>query len=113
MLTLRALNLSRGRGPEEGGVIAIRKTVRRLGADKRGATAIEYGLILALIAVAAMGGIAQLGGHPVAQHAEPARQRGDAPRSGRCWGWDMPPLGRKRMPPRRRRLEKFFSLITA
>ena len=43
-------------------MIAIRKTVRRLGADKRGATAIEYGLILALIAVAAMGGIAQLGG---------------------------------------------------
>jgi pilus assembly protein Flp/PilA len=43
-------------------VIAIRKTLRRLGADERGATAIEYGLIVALIAVASIGGMQQLGG---------------------------------------------------
>jgi pilus assembly protein Flp/PilA len=33
-----------------------------LGADERGATAIEYGLICALIAVAAIGGMESLGG---------------------------------------------------
>jgi pilus assembly protein Flp/PilA len=36
--------------------------IRRLGADERGATAIEYGLIVALIAVASIGGMQQLGG---------------------------------------------------
>jgi pilus assembly protein Flp/PilA len=41
---------------------AIRKCFRRLPADQEGATAIEYGLIVALIAVAAMGGISALGG---------------------------------------------------
>lgn len=41
---------------------AIRKNFRRLTADECGATAIEYGLIVALIAVAAMGGISALGG---------------------------------------------------
>lgn len=41
---------------------AIRKNFRRLLADQAGATAIEYGLIVALIAVAAMGGISALGG---------------------------------------------------
>ncbi len=41
---------------------AIRKTLRKLGADRRGATAIEYGLIVALIAIAMMGGLAKLGG---------------------------------------------------
>jgi pilus assembly protein Flp/PilA len=56
------LNLPCGRGPEEGGVIAIRTMLRRLGADRRGATAIEYGLICALIAVAAIGGMQALGG---------------------------------------------------
>ena len=56
------LNLLRGCGPEEGGVIAIRTKLRRLGADRRGATAIEYGLICALIAVAAIGGMQALGG---------------------------------------------------
>jgi len=35
---------------------------RRLRSDKRGATAIEYGLIVALIAVAAIGGMSSLGG---------------------------------------------------
>jgi len=36
--------------------------LRRLLADQEGATAIEYGLIVALIAVAAIGGISSLGG---------------------------------------------------
>jgi pilus assembly protein Flp/PilA len=43
-------------------VNAIRRIFRTLGADQRGATAIEYGLICALICVAAIGGIQQLGG---------------------------------------------------
>jgi len=43
-------------------VIAIRKRLRMLGADERGATAIEYGLIVALIAVAVIGGMSSLGG---------------------------------------------------
>ena len=43
-------------------MIAIRTMLRRLGADQRGATAIEYGLIVALIAVASIGGMQQLGG---------------------------------------------------
>jgi len=43
-------------------VSAIRKLLRKLGADRRGATAIEYGLIVALIAVAAIGGMQSLGG---------------------------------------------------
>jgi pilus assembly protein Flp/PilA len=43
-------------------VIAIRKTMHRLRSDKRGATAIEYGLIAALIVIAMMGGLSQLGG---------------------------------------------------
>jgi pilus assembly protein Flp/PilA len=34
----------------------------RLGRDAKGATAIEYGLILAMIVLAIMGGIATLGG---------------------------------------------------
>ena len=41
---------------------AIRRTLRRLLADSRGATAIEYGLIAALIAIAMMGGLSALGG---------------------------------------------------
>jgi pilus assembly protein Flp/PilA len=43
-------------------VNAIRKTWRKLFADRRGATAIEYGLIVALIAIAMMGGLSKLGG---------------------------------------------------
>ena len=43
-------------------MIAIRTMLRRLGADQRGATAIEYGLICALICVACIGGIQSLGG---------------------------------------------------
>lgn len=42
-------------------MLAIRM-LRRIRSDKRGATAIEYGLIAALIAVAAMGGMTALGG---------------------------------------------------
>ena len=41
---------------------AIRKNFRRLRRDKRGATAIEYGLIVALIGVAIMGALSTLGG---------------------------------------------------
>lgn len=41
---------------------AIRKTWRNLLADQGGATAIEYGLIAALIAVSAIGGLTALGG---------------------------------------------------
>ena len=41
---------------------AIRKHLRMLSADEHGATAIEYGLICALIAVAAIGGMQSLGG---------------------------------------------------
>jgi pilus assembly protein Flp/PilA len=36
--------------------------LRKLGADARGATAIEYGLICALIVIAMMGGLMALGG---------------------------------------------------
>jgi len=43
-------------------VLAIRKTLRMLGRDSRGATAIEYGLIAALIVIAMMGGLRTLGG---------------------------------------------------
>ena len=43
-------------------MIAIRKILRRFSADERGATAIEYGLIVGLIAVASIGGMQQLGG---------------------------------------------------
>jgi pilus assembly protein Flp/PilA len=41
---------------------AIRTILRRLHCDQRGATAIEYGLIAALIIVAMMGGLKLLGG---------------------------------------------------
>lgn len=41
---------------------AIRKNLHRLLADQGGATAIEYGLIVALIAVACIGGVSALGG---------------------------------------------------
>jgi len=36
--------------------------LRKLCADERGATAIEYGLLVTLIAVAAIGGLETLGG---------------------------------------------------
>nr|WP_309661537.1 Flp family type IVb pilin [Sphingomonas sp.] len=40
----------------------MRKNFRKLLAEQGGATAIEYGLIVALIAVAAIGGFSALGG---------------------------------------------------
>ena len=43
-------------------MIAIRTNLRKLLAGDGGATAIEYGLIAALIAVAAIGGMTALGG---------------------------------------------------
>jgi pilus assembly protein Flp/PilA len=47
---------------KEGGVDAIRAVFRRLRSDKRGATAVEYGLIAALIVVAMTAGLSALGG---------------------------------------------------
>ena len=41
---------------------AIRKYLRMLGANERGATAIEYGLLAALISVACIGAMESLGG---------------------------------------------------
>lgn len=41
---------------------AIRTTGRKLRSDRRGATAIEYGLIAALIAVAVISSMKNLGG---------------------------------------------------
>ncbi len=41
---------------------AIRRTLRRLLADQGGATAIEYGLIAALIVVAMVAALSSLGG---------------------------------------------------
>ena len=41
---------------------AIRRNFRRLLADNKGATAIEYGLIAALIVIAMMGGLRAMGG---------------------------------------------------
>ena len=41
---------------------AIRKLMRTLRANDRGATAVEYGLIAALIVVAMIGGLKSLGG---------------------------------------------------
>ena len=41
---------------------AIRTTLRALGTDNRGATAIEYGLIAALIVMAMVAGLSSLGG---------------------------------------------------
>ncbi len=43
-------------------MIAIRKILRTLGANNKGATAIEYGLIAALIVIAMMAGLKTLGG---------------------------------------------------
>ena len=41
---------------------AVRQIFRRLIADRRGATAIEYGLIVALIAIAMSSALSMLGG---------------------------------------------------
>lgn len=41
---------------------AVRTSFRRLRSDKRGATAIEYGLIAALIAMGMIAGLTALGG---------------------------------------------------
>ena len=43
-------------------MIAIRRILRRLLTDRKGATAIEYGLIAALIVIAMMGALSRLGG---------------------------------------------------
>lgn len=43
-------------------MIAIQRILRRIAADSRGATAIEYGLIASLIVVAMVGALGSLGG---------------------------------------------------
>ncbi len=43
-------------------MLAIRTFLHNIVADQRGATAIEYGLIAALIVVAMIGGLSTLGG---------------------------------------------------
>ena len=43
-------------------MVAIRSNLRKLRANSRGATAIEYGLIAALIVIAMMAGLQSLGG---------------------------------------------------
>lgn len=43
-------------------MLAVRKFGRKLRSDKRGVTVIEYGLIVALIAIAIMGALRSLGG---------------------------------------------------
>ncbi|WP_425506793.1 Flp family type IVb pilin [Sphingomonas rhizophila] len=43
-------------------MLAIRSNFRRFRASQKGATAIEYGLIAALIVVAMIGALGQLGG---------------------------------------------------
>jgi len=43
-------------------VDAIRRIFRKLSANERGATAIEYGLLVGLIAVATIGAMEKLGG---------------------------------------------------
>ncbi|QNP44329.1 Flp family type IVb pilin [Sphingomonas daechungensis] len=40
----------------------MRRNFRRLRTDQKGATAIEYGLIAALIVIAMMGGLRAMGG---------------------------------------------------
>jgi pilus assembly protein Flp/PilA len=62
LLTRSSVSALSGRGPEEGGVNAIRSILRRLRTDQKGATAIEYGLIAALIVIAMMGGLRAMGG---------------------------------------------------
>jgi len=47
---------------KEDGVAAIRKNQARLRSDQRGATAVEYGLIAALIVIAMLAGLSTLGG---------------------------------------------------
>jgi pilus assembly protein Flp/PilA len=49
-------------GPEEGGLDAIRSAFCKLRTDEKGATAIEYGLIVALIGIAMVAALSKLGG---------------------------------------------------
>jgi pilus assembly protein Flp/PilA len=59
-------------------VSAVRGILRKLAVDARGVTAIEYGLIAALIAIAIMGAMSNLGGGSngmwtkLAQHVQDA-----------------------------------------
>ena len=63
---------------KEGGMPAIRTTFRRLRSDKRGATAIEYALIAALIAMALLASITSLGGSANGMWGRTANEIGNA-----------------------------------
>lgn len=62
MLTVESYNRRVDVDQGEGSLNAVRRSFRTFGADQRGATAVEYGLIAALIVVAMVGGLASLGG---------------------------------------------------
>ena len=47
-----------------GFMVTIHQSLLRLGRDRRGATAIEYCLLVAIIAIAIAGLISTMGGHP-------------------------------------------------
>lgn len=51
----------------------LRHMARQLERDQKGATAVEYGLIMGLIALAIVGSIAQVGS-PVQNHFEAAEE---------------------------------------
>ncbi len=51
----------------------LRHVARQLERDQKGATAVEYGLIMGLIALAIVGSIAQVGS-PVQNHFESAEE---------------------------------------
>ena len=59
-------------------MIAIRKLLRKLRLDSRGATAIEYGLIVALIAIAIVGALSNLGGGSMGMWTKLSNRVGDA-----------------------------------
>lgn len=48
--------------PKSGSQMTMKAILKLLARDSRGATAIEYGLIVALIAVAAIGGMKEMAG---------------------------------------------------
>ena len=59
-------------------MIAVRKNLRKLRADTRGATAVEYGLICALIVIAMMASLGSLGGGVAGKWGNMANTVGNA-----------------------------------
>lgn len=49
----------------------VRRMFRQISGDRKGATAVEYGLIIGLLALAIIGSVAQVGS-PVENHFEAA-----------------------------------------